>query len=294
MVISISNEIKNSVSKRPGRIKHKAKDSVFTDLFGNMKYLFQLYRALHPEDKKATEADIVNVTLKNVLTNNIFNDLGFRIGNRIMILVEAQSTWTVNIIIRMLMYLMQTYNQYYKDINADLYDETKVDMPEPELYVIYTGKKKNVPEYITLQNEFFGGKDIAINAKVKVITASKKKNIINQYISFTKILDEQVTKFGRTREAIEETIKICKDKNVLKEYLASREKEVIDIMISLFDEQEVMDRYIANRVRESEIKATVDDYQFLGKSIKDAIERVASKFGLSEETAKTKVSKYWN
>jgi len=30
--------------------KRKIKDSVFTDLFQNKKYLLQLYKALHPED----------------------------------------------------------------------------------------------------------------------------------------------------------------------------------------------------------------------------------------------------
>lgn len=31
-------------------VKHKIKDSVFTDLFKDKKYLFQLYKALHPEE----------------------------------------------------------------------------------------------------------------------------------------------------------------------------------------------------------------------------------------------------
>ena len=47
-------------------LKHKAKDSVFTDLFGDVHYLIQLYRALHPEDTTSTEQDIANVTIKNV------------------------------------------------------------------------------------------------------------------------------------------------------------------------------------------------------------------------------------
>ena len=35
--------------------KHKIKDSVFTNLFKEKKYLFQLYKALHPEDTNAAE-----------------------------------------------------------------------------------------------------------------------------------------------------------------------------------------------------------------------------------------------
>ena len=49
--------------------KHKIKDSVFTDLFKNKKYLLQLYQALHPEDLDTTEDDIDDITLKHVLVD---------------------------------------------------------------------------------------------------------------------------------------------------------------------------------------------------------------------------------
>ena len=35
--------------------KYTAKDSVFTSLFRDPKYLLQLYQALHPEDYEVTE-----------------------------------------------------------------------------------------------------------------------------------------------------------------------------------------------------------------------------------------------
>lgn len=49
--------------------KRKIKDSVFTDLFRDKKYLLQLYRALHPEDRDVTEAEIADITLKHVLVD---------------------------------------------------------------------------------------------------------------------------------------------------------------------------------------------------------------------------------
>ena len=54
-------------------VKYTATDSVFGDLFGNLHYLIQLYRALHPEDTSTTEQDIFDVTINNVLTNNQYN-----------------------------------------------------------------------------------------------------------------------------------------------------------------------------------------------------------------------------
>ncbi len=92
--------------------KRKIKDSVFTNLFQDKKYLLQLYKSLHPEDGNVTEDEIEDVTIKHVLVDADYNDLGFSVRNRLMVLVESQSTWTLNIIIRALMYLIQTYHDY--------------------------------------------------------------------------------------------------------------------------------------------------------------------------------------
>lgn len=78
-----------------------------------------------------------------------------------------------------------------------------------------------------------------------------KENIIGQYVTFSKVFDEQRKQHGWTREAVLETIKICKDKNILKEYLESRESEVIDIMMTLYDEEKIM-RTRENRIRQEE------------------------------------------
>lgn len=51
--------------------KHTTRDSVFRDLFGNKKYLLELYRILHPEDTGIKEDDISIVTIKNILLDQI-------------------------------------------------------------------------------------------------------------------------------------------------------------------------------------------------------------------------------
>ena len=126
--------------------KHTVKDSVFTSLFKEKKYLIELYRAIHPEDREATEDDLQDVTISNVLVNDLYNDIGFRVGSTLLILIESQSTWTVNIIFRALMYLVQTYREYFKETKQDVYKSKKLKMPVPELYVIYTGKRKDRPD----------------------------------------------------------------------------------------------------------------------------------------------------
>ena len=241
-----------------GMPKYKIKDSVFTNLFQDKKYLLQLYKALHPEDCNVTEDEIADVTIKHILVDADYNDLGFSIGNRLMILVESQSTWTLNIIIRALMYLIQTYHDYFKRTNQNLYGSKKVNVPIPELYVIFTGERKNIPDTISLSKEFFGKAKSAIDAEIKVLYQENENNIIGQYIIFSKVYNEQRKLYGNTKQTVIETIRICKDRNVLKEYLESKEQEVVDIMMTLFDDEQILKAYAKdiedNKEKETERK----------------------------------------
>ena len=224
--------------------KRKIKDSVFTNLFQDKKYLLRLYKALHPEDGNVTEEDIKDVTIKHILVDADYNDLGFSVGGRLVILIESQSTWTLNIIIRALMYLIQTYHDFFKRTKQNLYGSKKVNMPKPELYVIFTGEKpKNPPNTISLSKDFFDGEKITVDAEVKMLYQEDEKNIVGQYIIFCKVYNEQRKKYGQTKKAVTETIRICKDRNVLKEYLENKEQEVVDIMMTLFDDEQILEAY---------------------------------------------------
>lgn len=230
--------------------RHALKDSVFKNLFGDKKYLLELYSALHPEDTNVTQDDINDVTINPVLMDSEYNDLGFSVRDKLIALVESQSTWSMNIIVRALLYLINTYHDYFKRTKQNLYSSKKVIMPVPELYVIYTGTKKNIPESISLKKEFFNEQNSAIDATVKILSNGRNNNIIGAYISFCKVYDEQIKTHGRTQKAIEETIHICKDKNILYEYLKEREAEVIDIMMTLFSDDQLALAYDAEKERE--------------------------------------------
>ncbi len=90
---------------------------------------------------------------------------------------------------------------------------------------------------------------VFLNVKVKKIYDGKEGDIINQYVAFTKIYNEPVKLHGRTREAVLETIRICKDQNVLGEYLSGREMEVVDIMMTLFNDEYILKTYVSFLIR---------------------------------------------
>ena len=260
-------------------MKRTIKDSVFADLFQDKKYLLQLYKALHPEDTDVTEDDLNDITIKNVLTDNIYNDLGFTVGDKLMILVEAQSSvWTVNIIVRALMYLVQTWHDYFERTKQNLYKSKKVQMPMPEIYVLYTGERKTRPSEISLSQEFFGGKDCGIDVRVKMIYDGKEGDIVNQYVLFTKICNEQMKEHGRTRKAVMEAIRICKDRDVLREYLSNRESEVVSIMMVLYDEEEIMRSYVESERHDEKIETAIEMLRE-----HEPIEKIAKYSRLSKE-----------
>ena len=82
-----------------------------------------------------------------------------------------------------------------------------------------------------------------------------EKDIIGQYIIFSKVYNEQRKLYGNTKQAVTETIRICKDRNVLKEYLESKEQEVVDIMMTLFDDEQILKAYTKD-IKDSTAKET--------------------------------------
>ena len=110
--------------------------------------------------------------------------------------------------------------------------------------MIFTGERKNIPDIIiSLREDFFGGEKIALDVEVKVLYQENEKDIIGQYIIFSKVYNKQRKLYGNTKRAVIETIRICKDRNVLKKYLESKEQEVVDMMMTLFDDEQILKAY---------------------------------------------------
>ena len=261
--------------------RRTAKATVFTHLFGEPEYRLQLAQSLHPEMGNLTLSDIILLTLTNVLLDKPYNDLGLLVGNKLLILVEAQAAWSDNILVRLLMYLAESYHRLIARMEWNVYGTKALPLPEPELYVIYTGKRKRRPRELKFSTPFFGGKEVAVDITVKVLYG-EGSDIIGQYVTFCHVLDGQYRKLGRTAEAVRETIKICKDKNVLRKYLEEREGEVIDIMLTLFD-QEVAERiYRRSLARELAEKAAVKAEKAAARAAAEA-----DKAARSEERQKT-------
>ncbi len=282
-----------TVQRKNPKPKRTAKDTVFTSLFRDKEYLLQLYRALHPEDSETGPQDLTLITLENIMAGGIHNDLGFQLKDRIIFLIEAQSTWTENILIRALLYLAKSYQDYIIRTEQDIYGSKKAKLPKPEIYVIYTGKRKTRPETISFAESFFAGQDCCADIKIKMIYGGKKRDKISQYVEFTEVFDSQVAMHGLTDRAVRETISICRNRNVLKKYLEARESEVVDIMLTLFSQEEAWDMHVRSERREASIKTMIEAGKDFGVSMEDTMKKIIEKFNISESYARQKIKEYW-
>ena len=112
--------------------------------------------------------------------------------------------------------------------------------------MVYTGKESH-PDTIRLSSDIFGLDHCALEVEAKVIKKSAEGDILDQYIEFTHIFDEQIRIHGRTRKAVEETLRICRDKMVLYPYF--EEEEVANIMFTFVDKEKPLAR-LMNEERE--------------------------------------------
>ena len=138
----------------------------------------------------------------------------------------------------------------------NVYGTRKIKLPKPELYVIYTDDKNIDKEIIRLSDEFCGGDKSTLEVCVKVISGGGDGDIISQYIQFSKIYTEKLKELKEPRRAIIETISLCKDRNILREYLERKESEVEDIMFMLYNQDEINRLSIKDAENQGEKNAT--------------------------------------
>lgn len=301
-------------------LRRTFKDTVFTNLFSNEKYTLQLYKDLHPEDPDVDIDDIEIVTIQNVLTSDQHNDLGFVVGDRMLILVEAQSTWSPNIVLRALLYAAQTLKDYIKRQDIDLYGRVPARIPRPELYVVYTGEKDDVPDELTLSGVHFGGAPSGIETRVRVIK-TPDCSMAGQYIDFVKTMDSYRVAVGPNEDAVLRAIADCTQRGILVEYLKSHEKEVVGIMMTLYDEEEVLRTHLASERRiacaegraegraeglaegraegvvqgmaEGQAKGIVAMCKEFGLGVSETVAKLCDKLGVSRGEAEALIQRYW-
>ena len=164
-------------------MNRKYKDSLFRKLFNNKNALADLYESLKP----GVEVDVQKmdiITLDNALTNDYYNDIGFMYDNRLIVLVEEQSTVCLNMPLRMLIYLTHTYEEYIKEHNLKVHGVSLQKLPTPEFYVISTTPCKQ--KVLQLSDAFLQKGKPFIELTVPIITKEEYRTMssLKSYLDF--------------------------------------------------------------------------------------------------------------
>jgi predicted transposase/invertase (TIGR01784 family) len=222
--------------------EHKA--SMFSSLFGNPDVLRELYSAIEGIPIPPDIPVEIN-TLSDVLFKDKINDLSFLIDNRLVVLIEHQSTINNNIPLRLLIYIAYIYKTIVKKRN--LYEKKLKKIPFPEFIVLYNGNAK-YPDHkeLRLSNAFKGIKGlkmadaIPLELKVQVYNINhghnteilKKCETLDNYSFLIDKIREYQKKRIKLEEAIKNAIKYCIENNILKEYLEKHGSEAYNMIFS--------------------------------------------------------------
>ncbi len=105
----------------------KIQDTMFSDLFSSKENLLKLYKILLGDKAKKNirEKDINLIEIENVFINDLYNDLSFVVDNEIFMLIEAQSSYSKNIVTRILLYLAKTLEEYIIEKTEDKFPDCR-------------------------------------------------------------------------------------------------------------------------------------------------------------------------
>ena len=182
----------------------------------------QIYRELFPDDKDIKPEDLKLFRVDRILTNHPYNDLGLLARQKLIVLAEAETEWSENIIYRLAVYYFQSMEDFIYQTGMNVHNKAKINLLDVEAFVIYPGKRKIKKAVISLRDEFFNGDPRKPDFKAKIIYGDYKGGIIEEYITFCRIFDKQRSIHKDNLEPqkwIAATVDICIKQNVLADYL---------------------------------------------------------------------------
>jgi hypothetical protein len=266
------------------------KDSIFRLLFDDEAKSIELYNAIKGTEYKA---DTVKM---NTLENPFFfgefrNDLSFTVEDKLIILIEHQSSVSPNIGLRFLMYVADLYEI---SINQkELYRAAPMSIASPEFYVIYNGKE-SYPEKSTVKlSDLFKvqGMENALELTVTVYNANKGYN--KTIMKRSKTLDEYAEFIAKVRyyvdrsglsltEALKKAIEDCVRENILREFLMKHGGYVMNALTRGLNWEEALEL----RLEEREEKIAGEMAEKMAKKMlldNEPIEKIVKYTELTEE-----------
>ena len=227
------------------------KDSVFVDLFAKditaKENFVSLYNALHETNLDFRVTDVKPVMIEQVLYKNYYNDIAMLIDNKIVVLIEHQSTINENMPFRILEYIARIYEKIVETKNK--FGRRLVKIPFPEFYVFYNGKEDFPKEktlklsdaFIFTDNECYKSVDFPLEITVKVVNINvdkeneilKRCKVLEQYSEFIDLVRDFIA--SGTDDPFTKAIVQAMKSGVLSNYLERKSSEVTNMLLTEYD-----------------------------------------------------------
>jgi hypothetical protein len=219
-------------------VNAKYKDSVFTKLFDDEDRLRELYSALEGVEYDPTLPIAIN-TLRDVISMNQMNDLSFTVGDRIVFVIEHQSTPNPNMPLRILLYIARIYEKIVE--HRSLYKKTLVKVPKPEFIVLYNGLEKAPEKWeLRLSNAYMGleaGEKTTLDLAVTVYNINyglneellQRSESLAGYAEFIAKARENEAAMPK-EQATTEAVRYCIRNGILARFLEEHGSEVVNMV----------------------------------------------------------------
>jgi len=253
---------KNKLNESEISANEKHKDTVFKKLFGETDKLIPLYNALSGSNYPL-DTHIEITTLENILFKGRYNDLSFIVDDKLVVLIEHQSTINPNMPLRLLIYLARVYDSYIQRIKK-VYSTELVKIPRPEFIVLYNGvhdypdesEMKLSDAFEKLPKGITQSGSLELKTRVLNINKGHNKNVVSkdrvleEYSEFIDVIRKNQAAGMNMDEAIKAAVKDCVEKKILAEFLEKHGSEVISMLYAEWN----LDEYVAVQRREAEEK----------------------------------------
>ena len=228
------------------------KDSVFVDLFAKdisaKENFVSLYNALHETNLDYKTTEVKPVMIEQVLYMKYYNDIAMLIDNKIVVLIEHQSTINENMPFRILEYIARIYEKVVKTKNK--FGKKLVKIPLPEFYVFYNGKEDfPLEKTLKLSDAFMLPEqkystnlaNFPLEITVKVVNINidkgnpilKRCKILDQYSEFIELVRKSID--SGTDDPVTTAISKAIKEGFLSDYLARKSTEVENMLMTEYD-----------------------------------------------------------
>ena len=217
----------------------KVGDSIFRRIFNNPIHAVELYEMVSGETCDPDEVEICTLPDDSMLSR--FNDVAFRVRDRLLFFFEHQSTPCPNMPIRMLRYFADVLF-LHPDVNKLLYGNKLYRISKPEFYVLYDGAEKWNSKQLFL-SEAFGEKSKYAELCVDIINCKELnwentkrpgmlKSFLDCMVRYRALLAEGKHRDVALKTAFDEAIA---SDGLFSQFLKENFEEVLNMMTLAYD-----------------------------------------------------------